>query len=606
MLRLRKLLLLFGPSDWFRFGLIVLLMLGGAVLELIGLGAVPAFVAVVGRPDLVDRYPTLEQRLRAFGIDSAADLITWGSALLILLFFLRTFYMVVSYYIQDRVVRNRQVELSHRLFDAYLRAPYTYHLTHNSAYLLRNATGEVERVAAEVLSPLLVVLRQGIVMTAIVALVLWTDPSIGLFTLVFLGLGGLSFLHVVSKRMSDYGTQEHRARGAQYQAVNEALSVLREIRILGREDAFLAVHHGHAEQVARPQQYRDTVRRSTWPVLELIVVAGLLIAAVAMIRTQGDLHALMPTLALFTVALARLKGCATEFVSSLTQVRYGLVSVDAVYDDLMLLERHGRQARETASRSVPARLRFQDAIVLDGVSFRYGDDLPDVVRGVSLRIPRGSSVAFVGPTGSGKSTLADIAAGLLVPRQGRVLVDGQDIARDLRAWQSRIGYIPQAVAILDATLTANVALGIPEDEVDGRALSEALRAAQLEDTVAALPDGLHTHLGERGTRLSGGQRQRVAIARALYHNPDVLIMDEGTSALDTATERAVVDAVERLKGERTLIMIAHRLTTVMRCDCIFLVHHGQVVAQGTYGELLASSPEFAGLAMVDGAGKTEG
>jgi ATP-binding cassette subfamily C protein len=592
--RLRKLFRLFRPADWVRFSLIVVMMLGAALLELVGLGAVPLFMAAAVDPALARRNPTAAAVLDALGAESPTSVLLWGSALVLAFFLCRTLYLVASYYIQDRIVRNREVELSCRLLDAYLHAPYTYHLSHNSAQMLRTILHEVNFVFADVLGPLLNVLRQGVVILTVVAVVLWREPLAGSLTFTCLGIGGLGFLLTLNTRLKRRGAEEHEERTRQYKLVSESLAVLKEARVLGCTGHFARQFHRAAERLAQTLRFADTTRRSTWPAMELIVVAVLLLAAAFLVGSGRPLQALMPVLALFAVALARLKGCAAEFVAGLAQIRYRLASVDAVYGDLEELQ--ALAPRPNLPAPPPAARRMQTAIELRQVSHRYAADREPAVRDVSLRIERGASVAFVGPTGSGKTTLVDLIIGLLEPQAGTVLVDGQDIRTDLEAWQRHLGYIPQAIVLLDDTVARNVALGIPDEQIDPQALQAAIAAAQLQDTVAALPQGTNTVIGERGVRLSGGQRQRIGIARALYHNPGVIIMDEGTSALDSGTEQAVIEAIEALKGERTLIMIAHRLSTVRTCDTLYYLREGAITARGTYADLLATCPEFAAMA----------
>jgi ATP-binding cassette, subfamily B, bacterial PglK len=592
MHRLYKLIRLFRPADWLRFGLIVAMMLGAAVLELVGLGAVPLFVAAAIDPALARRSSVAAAVLDALHADTPVRILAWGSGILLAFFLCRTLYLVVSYYIQDRIVRNREVELSCRLFEAYLRAPYAYHLSRNSTQVLQTILHEIDFVIADVLNPLLNVLRHGVVMLTVVAVVLWREPLIGLLTFTCLGVCGLGFLLTVNARLKRCGSEEHEVRTRQYKVVSESLAVFKEARVLGRTGLFAQQFHRGAERLARVVQFSDTARRSTWPAMELIVVAVLLLAAALMIGGGRPLEGLMPVLALFTVALARLKGCAAEFVAGLTQIRYRVVAVDAVYDDLLAL-----QALAAPGAAVPppgpvaASPRMQTGIELRGVSFRYAPDRLPAVRDVSLRIVRGSSVGFVGPTGSGKTTLVDLIIGLFEPQEGAILVDGRDIRANLGGWQRHLGYIPQSIVLLDDTVARNIALGLPDEQIDPQALRAAIAAAQLQETVAGLPQGVDTVIGEHGAGLSGGQRQRIGIARALYHNPDVLIMDEGTSALDTGTEQAVIAAIGALKGERTVIMIAHRLSTVSACDVIYCVADGRITASGSYTDLhLAEAP----------------
>jgi ATP-binding cassette subfamily C protein len=587
---LKKLNVLFSTSDWIRFGLILAMMLGAAVFELLGLGAVPVFVMMLAKPEAVAKYPVIEKGLAWLGADSPADTLLIGSMLLIGLFATRTLYLLANYYIQDRIIRNRQVALSHRLFAAYMAAPYEFHLRRNSAELLRNATQEVERVVSEVLNPALTVLRQGIVMLTMVVMVLWAEPLLGTMALLLIGCSGFGFLWLIDTRIKRAGELEQKMRGEQYRTVNESLSVFKELRVMGREAGFIRRFHHCAETMATPQRWRDTARRATWPSMEFLVVTGLLVVMVVMIQSGRDLSTLMPTLALFTVALGRLKGCATEFVSGFTQVRYNQASVEVVANDLTELQAVATSLPKAEIE--PLSLKPDSVLEFSHITFRYLPERPPVLHDVSLRIPRGSCVGFVGPTGSGKSTILDLMMGVLHPDDGQILLDGDDLEPRLRSWRACIGYIPQQITLLDDSVAGNIALGVPPERRDRAAIETAVDAAQLRDTVAALPQGLDTKVGERGVRLSGGQRQRIAIARALYHQPEILIMDEGTSSLDAETERAVVDSVHALKGERTILMVAHRLSTVRECDTILYVRDGRVEAQGTYDELRANHEGF--------------
>jgi ATP-binding cassette subfamily C protein len=596
MLRLGKLLRLFRPADWLRFAVILAMMLGAAAVEMVGLGAVPLLVVIAADPVRARQHRFVQVALDRFGLDRSGEILLAGGLALIGFFLCRTLYLVLSYYIQDRICRNREVELSTRLFQAYLNAPYTYHLTHNSVLMLRTATQQVQYVITEVLNPLLNVTRQGLVMAAVVAMVVWQEPLVGAVTLACLSLAGLGFLAAVNRRMRDCGILEQELRGQQYRHVSEALSVVKELRLLGRLGHVRNRHHAIAEAVSRPVRFADTARRSTWPAMELIVVSVLMLAAVAVVRGERPLGELMPVLALFSMALARLKGSAAEFVAGITQMRYHLASVDAVWHDLQELEQRAAPAASAPAAGVARVLPFEEGITLDHVTFAYSPDRSPAIRDVSLHIRRSSSVAFVGPTGSGKTTLVDLIIGLLTPQAGSVLVDGRDLRGDTDVWQRRIGYIPQAITLIDDTLARNIAIGLPDDQIDPQCLAQAITAAQLRDTVDSLPQGLQTVIGERGVRLSGGQRQRIGIARALYANPDVLVMDEGTSALDTGTEQAVIEAVAALKGQRTIIMIAHRLSTVRDCDTLFFLQEGALTARGKHAELLAACPEFAAMA----------
>jgi ABC-type multidrug transport system fused ATPase/permease subunit len=312
--------------------------------------------------------------------------------------------------------------------------------------------------------------------------------------------------------------------------------------------------------------------------LELLAVTGLAALVLAMIGQGKPLDALLPTLGLFAAAAFRLMPSVNRILTSLHSLRFSLPVIDTIYNEFRLLG-------ATMAPQRGERLSFDSGLALDQVKFRYPAAEALALRGVSLAIQPGTSVGFIGGSGAGKSTLVDIILGLLVPASGSVTIDGVDIQTNLRGWQDQIGYVPQSIFLTDDTLRRNVAFGLPADQIDEAAVLRAIRAAQLEQFVNDLPQGLDTIVGERGVRLSGGQRQRIGIARALYHDPPVLVLDEATSSLDTTTERGVMEAVRALHGKKTLLIVAHRLTTVEHCDRLFRLERGRVVQEGSFAQV---------------------
>lgn len=356
--------------------------------------------------------------------------------------------------------------------------------------------------------------------------------------------------------------------------VNQGLGGVKESRVLGREGYFVDAYRASSAGYARAMRYLATVSQLPRLYLETLVAGGiLLLLGVAMARHEGS-EVVVPTLALFGAAAFRLLPSVNRIIASITNIRYHESAVEVIHRDMGLMAGAGAH-READAPGPGGELQFAHDIELRDVCFQYPESNVTTLNGVSLVILKGSAVALVGPSGAGKTTLVDVLLGLLQPTSGAVLVDGQDVHAHLRSWQRRIGYIPQVIYLSDDTLRRNVAFGVPDPDIDDEKVWKALESAQLAGLVRAWPDGLTAVVGERGVRLSGGQRQRIGIARALYHDPEVLVLDEATSSLDGATERDIMSAIEALAGNKTLIVIAHRLSTVERCDRTYWIRDGR-------------------------------
>jgi ATP-binding cassette subfamily C protein len=321
----------------------------------------------------------------------------------------------------------------------------------------------------------------------------------------------------------------------------------------------------------------------------------MLLIALVMVLQGRSMSSIIPILTLFGAATVRLMPAVNQVVQKLTQLRYYIYSLSPVHRDIMEMKDYHSQTMQESH--VTEKLPFKESLSLKNIWYKYPNSDDYVLKGINLTIQKNTAIGFVGPTGVGKSTIVDVILGLLESEKGQVLVDGEDIVNNKRAWQNNVGYIPQFIYLSDDTMRNNIAFGIPESSISEEKIEAAVEAAQLKEFVDRLPDGLDSIVGEDGVRLSGGQRQRIGIARALYDNPDVLIMDEATSSLDNLTEQNVIAAIEAIKGERTIIMIAHRLSTVKNCDQLYLLEDGQVVQQGTYGELLQTSSQFRKMAV---------
>jgi ATP-binding cassette subfamily C protein len=395
------------------------------------------------------------------------------------------------------------------------------------------------------------------------------------------------FLRLVRHRIAEYCKQELEFRSALIKSANEGLNGIKELKVLGREETFIQRFLHNVTLYSRAVGYKAVAFELPRYVLEAVAVLMMLLVAGWFIWLGRPLASIVPTLTLLAVAAVRLLPSANRMTSAALNLRWGRPSLDAVYRDIRTLERSNSESDAPA-----CAMRFEREIAFENVDFSYPGGTGQALRGITLRIQRGTSVGFVGPSGAGKTTAADVLLGLLQPTQGLVTVDGTSITTNLAGWQRQIGYIPQNIYLTDDSIRRNVAFGIADDCIDETKLWQAIDAAQLREFVDLQPMGLDTVVGEWGVRLSGGQRQRIGIARALYHNPSVLVMDEATSSLDQETEREFVRALEQLAGTRTIIAIAHRLSTVKNCDQLLYFEQSELTASGNFLSLQESSASF--------------
>jgi ABC-type multidrug transport system fused ATPase/permease subunit len=551
--------------------LLIGLMAIGMAMEMLATFLVIPAIALLMQQDLAETYPRFKPLLDFLGNPSQAELILKVMLGLVAVYFVKNAFQAYLAWNQTRLAFHVQARLSQRLFAVYLRQPYTFHLQRNSAELIRNVMTETSMFAHAIVNALNIA-TEALALLGISALLLFVEPVGTLIAALVLGISAWAFHRLMRMRLVRWGETRQFHDGLRMQHLRQGLGGAKDVKLLGREATFLDAFQTHNMRSAQVSQYQAMSQMLPRLWLELLAVAGLATLVIAMLAQGREMAAVMPTLGLFAAAAFRLMPSVNRVLNSLQVLRYCMPVVDVLHDELKLAP----SSLPTPSGAIAG---LASDIRLDGVCYTYPTSAAPALDGVSLAVRRGESVGFVGPSGSGKSTLIDVVLGLLTPQKGQVLVDGADIQSDLRAWQDQIGYVPQSIYLTDDTLRRNVAFGLPDDAIDEAAARRAIRAAQLEEFVAGLPQGLDTLVGERGVRLSGGQRQRIGIARALYHDPAVLVLDEATSALDTATESGVMEAVTALHGSKTVLIVAHRLSTVAHCDRLYRLEQGRAAAQ---------------------------
>jgi ATP-binding cassette, subfamily B, bacterial PglK len=561
---------------------------------------IPVFISIIAVPDTVLEIELLMPIWEMFGIDNSGDLLVYGSIFLIVVFILKNTYILFYNYIQTRFIFLRLTSIASNLFKLYMYAPYEFHLKRNSAELLRNITNETMHLVNGVLYNLLKIAKDLVLITAIFGMLLWLEPVISIVVFLLLGGGGALFIMVIRERIRKYGQLAQKERANMIRSVNEGLGGFKDARVLNREKWFYKRFSDNIKSFSKAQIFSDIASLANKPVTETIAISGLLFIALLLYWQGRGIESVIPVMTLFGAATLRLMPAIQEMMKAFTTLKYFIFSIDPIYNDTMELKGEAskyniRSNRKTGTHK-GAKLNFKNKIKFEAASYIYPRSDVEAVKNLSITIPKGYAVGFVGPSGAGKTTLVDMLLGLLEPQHGRITVDNINIHNDISAWKENIGYIPQFIFLADNTIRRNIAFGLPDHEIEEEKLQNAIKAAQLDELVNSLPEGIDTIIGERGTRLSGGQRQRIGIARALYNDPKVLIMDEATSALDNITERYVINAIERLKGERTIVMIAHRLTTVEKCDHLYFMQNGQITDSGTYDQLIARNAEFKNMA----------
>jgi ATP-binding cassette subfamily C protein len=504
------------------------------------------------------------------------------------------------------------------MLDFYMHRPYVAVLERNSAEVKKTVLEESQQIIGGVLIPYLRVVTFGITALFTMAFLFLYNPALALLAGAVLGGGyGVVFL-LVRRGLSRHGRRLMEANRLRFKTVDEALASIKETKVLGREAAFVTQFGTPARQWARALSLVRLFTEIPRYAMETLAFGSVLVMVLYLISTEGDTESVIPVLGVYTFAGYRMLPALNAIYVSLSQARFNRVVLDALYQDIRLQGElrptaSSEKTRGSAGRRLlypssqsdavgitdsptgqPSALQLRHSLELRDVSFTYPGASSPAVHGISLTIPRGAFVGFVGQTGSGKTTLVDIVLGLLTPDSGSLLVDGKEITEnDVRAWQDNLGYVPQDIYLTDDSIEANIALGVPAGERDMVAIEHAARIAKIHDFVVdRLPKGYETTVGERGVRLSGGQRQRIGIARAIYHDPDLIVLDEATSNLDQSTEATIYDAIGQVAGEKTVIVVAHRLSMAKHCSALFLLSQGRIVGEGNYEELLETSPDF--------------
>ena len=560
---------------------IVILMLIGGVLESVGISLIAPVMEIVLQPEAVDQKPYLHFLYTFFHLHSTEQLAGLIMVALVLVFVIKNIFLYFMNVVQLRFVYTNQFATSRRMMINFMKRPYEYYLNADTSVIQRNITSDVNNMYGLILS-VLQLTSEVIVFVCLVVILLSQDAQMTIFIAGLLIVVLMIIKYVIKPVMQRAGRENQDYYSGLYKWIEESVTGIKEIKIAGRENYFINGYAdcgaGYVNAVQKYNLYNSTPRL----LIETVAIAGMIGYMLCLMQTGVSIRQVAPSLSVLALAAARLLPSANRINTYTTSIAYFepfFMNVSdhlqaEIHDEDMTYDEHVYRRRETVEK-----LPLHREISLENISYKYPNTDVYILKEANLKIPVGKSGGIVGTSGAGKTTIVDVMLGLLAPAEGRILADGVEVRAHYKEWLKNIGYIPQTIFMLDSTIRKNVAFGVPDDEIEEERVWAALKEAQLDTYIRSLPDGLDTSIGERGIRLSGGQRQRIGIARALYEDPEVMVLDEATSALDGETEAAIMESINRLHGKKTLVIIAHRLTTIEKCDLVYRVGEQKAVRE---------------------------
>ena len=591
---LKKLLYLLSPGERKQAFILLIMILIMAIFEMIGVASILPFMAVLTNPEIIETNVILSTAFETssiFGVETTQQFLFFLGIVVFVLLVLSLTFKALTIFTQLRFTSICQYSIARRLVEGYLYQPYSWFLNRHSADLGKTILSEVGQVISKGLGPMINLINQIVLVSALLILLILTDPKLTL--IVGFTIGGIywSIYKLTKSIISHMGQDRLKANQWLFTVVSEAFGAAKEVKLGGLEKVYTNRFSGPAKTLTHNSAMFGLISQLPRYFLEAIVFGGMLLVVLYLISQSGTFVSAIPMVALYAFAGYRLMPAMQQIYISATALRFVRPSVDAMYKDMKGLQSSQVQ---TSHEILP----LKKSINLKNISYKYPKSSKTAIKNIQLNILAHSCVGIVGATGCGKTTTVDIILGLLEAQQGKLEVDGKEINdHNRRSWQRAIGYVPQNIFLSDDTVAANIAFGIDPKKINQEDVERAAKIANLHEFVNdELPNQYQTTIGERGVRLSGGQRQRIGIARALYHNPQVLILDEATSALDNLTEQAVMEAVNNIGNDITIIMIAHRLSTVKECDTIFLLDKGELKAKGSFQELIKDNDYFRAVA----------
>lgn len=593
-----KLLKLLTPTQRRRFFSLQFLVVLMAIAEVVGVASVGPFIALVSNPTLVESHQLLGKVYKASGFSTSGDFIFWIGVGVLVLMLGSALVSILTVWRLALFSNSIGTEMGVRLYRYYVHQNWLFHSTGSSAQLTNQIATETSRVTNEILNPLMQ-MNAKIVLTVFMLTGLFVfNPKVTFVAVLIIFVAYILLYRIVRTRFAENGKRISEIATRRYKLMAEGFGGIKDLLLLGRQYDFIQRFDSSSKRLAISQATNQSLAQAPRYFMELVAYSAVVLLVLYLQKNyEGNLQQILPILAVYALAGFKLLPALQNIYMNVAAIKGGMAAFESVRKDLVNSQHQVLSPRMQSEDSVRHPIRLNMAIELRNITFTYPDKPNPALKEFNLVIPVNKTIGLVGSSGSGKSTSIDMLLGLIQPDQGQLIIDGIPMEPvQLRAWQDNLGFVPQSIFLSDASILENVAFGLAIEAIDIQRVRQAITLAHLDDFVASLPDGLDTRIGERGVQLSGGQRQRIGIARALYQDAGVLIFDEATSALDGITEKLIMDAIHDFSGTKTIVVVAHRLKTVEKCDIIYFIDHGQVVDFGTFDELKSKNPTFRKMA----------
>ena len=577
---IRKAWAVYPRQSKVRIPIMFVLGLIGTALEALGIGLVIPVMTTMSKATTGNSGSVLQPFFNFFGIREVGTMVGVAVLCIVATYFVKNLYKLFFSYISGRVNNFTSHQVTSQLFRSYLTRPYTFHLQRNSSDLL-NSMQQEAGMTISLVSSFVALVQEVLLGSVVIWLMVYTEPVAAISTVTILVLGSALYLKVTKPLVIRFGQQRQKIQAPLTRYMLQGFGGVKDIKVLGRSNDFLNQYE-RQNLIVQNATLRYGILKSVAPMwTELLAMSGLTTVVWVMVWQDRPPDRIIPLLGLFVIATWRFVPTVNSVVNIANSIRFSQPAVESVFREFEYIK--------AQKEIVKSQIVFNDKVEMRNLTFNYPNTETPSLRDVNIVVRKGETVGFIGPSGAGKSTLVDVILGLLPQTSGELLIDGVEMQEHNLEWQSTIGYVSQAIYLTDDTVRRNVAFGIAENDVDEDALERALKSAQLWEFVDSLPNKSHTLVGERGVRVSGGQRQRIGIARALYHEPQVLVLDEATSSLDIETETEVMSAIRALQGFKTILIVAHRLSTVQHCDRLYRIEDAQIVAEGSFKQLTKSA-----------------